>query len=177
MAPAEGGPTFLKLKSSWRPRRQSKILAVRGVHGGGGSMGGGGSPPHPTVYGPSNTSRGVFEIAGELRRSTGPRREGASPALCMLTSPPQPMTLSVTLKYAAERNMQSIPRYDWSAMVKNCIGGPAGSSSRGCHRGCSVHVGRFIPPRLGERNCRRQCSQFAPQPFTASGVESPTLLP
>ena len=64
MVPAKGRPKKLKLKSSWHPRRQSKILAVslkhwKGRSGGGGGRGrgvqGGGAP---TVYGCSNTSLG-----------------------------------------------------------------------------------------------------------------------
>ena len=65
MVPAEGGPKFLKLKSSWHRRRRSKILAVSLKHwkgrrggGGGGSRGGvqGGYPPPPALYGCFNTS-------------------------------------------------------------------------------------------------------------------------
>ena len=39
-SPAEGGPKFLKLKSSWHRRRRSKILAVSLIGKGGGSRGG-----------------------------------------------------------------------------------------------------------------------------------------
>ena len=67
VVPAEGRKCF-QLKSSWRKRRQSKILAVSLKHwkrtGRGGSRGSAGGsregyPPPPTGYGRSDTSLGV----------------------------------------------------------------------------------------------------------------------
>ena len=64
MVPAEGGPNFLKRKSSWHRRCRSKILAVSLKHwkgrreGGEEGIGGGGYTPPPAVYGRSNTSLG-----------------------------------------------------------------------------------------------------------------------
>ena len=56
---AEGGPKFLKRKSSWHRRRRSKNFGCQPqtLEGEEGGLGGkGGAPPPPAVYGRSNTS-------------------------------------------------------------------------------------------------------------------------
>ena len=74
MVPAESRREIFKLKSSWRRKRQSNILAVSIKHwkeGGGGL--GGGTPPPPTVYSRSNTS---LPAPLRLARGTEPVRPG-----------------------------------------------------------------------------------------------------
>ena len=81
MVPAEGGPTMLKLQSSWHRRRRSKILAVSLKHWkgrrGGGVQGGGGTPTPPAVYGPLNTSLGTGPCSKRLYTRLGKRQAGA----------------------------------------------------------------------------------------------------
>ena len=85
MVPAEGGPRFFKLKSSWGRRCRSKILAVSLKYwkgGGGGGPGGRGYPPPPTVYGRCNTSLPLPPSPALQRRRTSqrPRQAGRTPA-------------------------------------------------------------------------------------------------
>ena len=85
-SPAEGGPKFLKLKSSWHRRRRSKNLAVSLKHykrrrgGGGGSRGG--YPPSSCGVRPSQgiTALQPWASKGGLLASPGQSRASCSRA-------------------------------------------------------------------------------------------------